>query len=80
MSGCVYTLVGLHHLLLQHPSLGSADVISEQICWKETGERKKLRRWSRGHQFIIRAGGNIDLFQPLYMEVQRKESDQMLHI
>jgi hypothetical protein len=35
-------------------------------CRKNLGETKRLRHWSRGHQFIIRAGGHIDTFQPLY--------------
>ena len=35
-------------------------------CRKNLGEQKKMRRWSRGHQFIIRSGGHIDAFQPLY--------------
>ena len=38
---------------------------SEELCHKETGSRK-LRKWSRGHQFIVRGGGHIDAWQPLY--------------
>jgi len=36
------------------------------MCRKEIGERKRLRRWSRGHQIVVRAGGHIDSWQPLY--------------
>ena len=35
-------------------------------CKKNVGEPKRLRRWSRGHQFVVRAGGHIDSWQPLY--------------
>jgi hypothetical protein len=35
-------------------------------CRKNLGETKRMRHWSRGHQFIVRAGGHIDTFQPLY--------------
>lgn len=37
-----------------------------QLCRKDTGSRK-LRKWSRGHQFVMRGGGHIDAWQPLYM-------------
>ena len=33
---------------------------------KDTGTRKKLQKWSRGHLFSIRGGGHIDTWQPLY--------------
>ena len=26
----------------------------------------RLRKWSRGHQFVVRGGGHIDTWQPLY--------------
>ena len=37
-----------------------------ETCKKNLGEPKRLRRWSRGHQFVVRAGGHIDSWQPLY--------------
>ena len=40
---------------------------SESVpCHKETGSGSRLRKWSRGHQFIVRGGGHIDTWQPLY--------------
>ena len=36
------------------------------VCRKDTGVGKRLRKWSRGHQFVIRGGGHIDTWQPLY--------------
>lgn len=52
----------------QHPQLGSEAVVDnpDTMCRKDTGSTKKLRRWSRGHQFIVRGGGHIDTWQPLY--------------
>jgi len=29
-------------------------------CNKETGEKQRLQKWSRGHLFIVRGGGIID--------------------
>ena len=39
---------------------------SSQVCRKNTGVTKRLRRWSRGHQLVVRAGGHIEAWQPLY--------------
>ncbi len=42
----------------------------DPICRKDIGNKKRLRRWSRGHQlFIVRAGGHIDAWQLLYQWV-----------
>ena len=63
--------IGVHHLLRDHPSLlqeATAD-FSPVTCTKNTGETKRLRWWSRGHQLIVRAGGHIEAWQPLYMYV-----------
>jgi len=35
-------------------------------CNKDLGERTTLRKMSRGHQFVVRAGGHIDSWTPLY--------------
>ena len=35
-------------------------------CNKYTGTRKKLQIWTRGHLFIVRGGGHMDTWQPLY--------------
>ena len=59
--------IGLHHLLNSNPGLLNHDgEQSDYSCRKDTGTAKKLRRWSRGHQFIVRAGGHIEAWQPLY--------------
>lgn len=35
-------------------------------CNKETGEKKRLQKWSRGHFFIVRGSGFIDKWNPLF--------------
>ena len=39
---------------------------SGELCCKDMGA-KKLRKWSRGHQFVVRGGGHIYVWQPLYI-------------
>ena len=54
--------------LVSDPELLSVATLSkesEELCCKDTGSRK-LRKWLRGHQFIVRGGGHIDAWQPLY--------------
>lgn len=61
---------GIDKLLQEHPDLMGAAVLTEDIlCKKNTGNPKRLRKWSRGHQFIVRGGGHIDTWQPLYQSV-----------
>ncbi|XP_064407505.1 uncharacterized protein LOC135352252 isoform X1 [Halichondria panicea] len=63
---------GTHDLLATNPSLLSkslhvAKPMTESTeCRKITGKAKRLRRWSRGHQFVVRAGDHIEAWQPLY--------------
>ena len=45
----------------------------ETLCRKDTGSKSRLRKWSRGHQFIVRGGGHIDAWQPLYKYVYNIE-------
>ena len=35
-------------------------------CNKETGGKQRLQKWSRGHLFIVRGGGIIDKWSPLF--------------
>ena len=35
-------------------------------CNKETGEKRRLQKWSRGHFFIVRGSGIIDKWNPLF--------------
>ena len=39
-------------------------------CNKDTGTRKRIQKWSRGHFFVVRGGGHIDMWQPLYEYVK----------
>ena len=64
---CIY--LGISDLINEHPELAQGSVYSDptaHVCRKNTGKSKSLRKWSRGHQFIVRGGGHIDTWQPLY--------------
>lgn len=55
-------------MLINFPDI--VDEIDEaalgEPCRKDTGNVKRLRKWSRGYQFIISGGGHIETFTPLY--------------
>ena len=38
----------------------------DDACNKDTGSVMKLRRWSRGIFAIVRGGGHIEMFAPLF--------------
>lgn len=40
--------------------------MSSTSCRKNLGERKQPPVRSRGYVFVVRAGGHIDMFAPLY--------------
>lgn len=70
---CVYSqrlFTGISDTINEHNLLSSQldndDNLSMPKCNKDTGEKKQLQRWTRGHFFIVRAGGHIDTWQPLY--------------
>ena len=57
---CCYCLGTAHE---HHPDLLNEAALTnpgEQLCQKDTGQGKRLREWSRGHQFVVRGGGHID--------------------
>jgi len=59
-------------LIREHPDIlaivdyTDEDDATKTDCNKDTGARKKLQKWTRGHLFIVRGGGHIDTWQPLY--------------
>ena len=59
----------LKKLLEEHPELVelSDDAEHPNVCRKDTGEVTKVRKWSRGYQFIVSGGGHIEAFVPLYV-------------
>ena len=59
--------VGLEQLITKYPEVMRGAVTDVQLCRKDIGEGLRLRKWSRGHQFMVCAGGHIDMWQPLYM-------------
>ena len=36
------------------------------VCNKDTGLKQRQQKWSRGHLFIVRGGGIIDKWSPLF--------------
>ena len=36
------------------------------VCNKDTGLKQRMQKWSRGHLFIVRGGGIIDKWSPLF--------------
>ena len=60
---------GIASLIQEHPALASGTIDEDEevtICHKNIGQGSRLRKWSRGHQFVVRGGGHIDTWQPLY--------------
>ncbi|XP_065896620.1 uncharacterized protein [Dysidea avara] len=62
---------GTASLLASHPELireldEENELDAKPECNKDTGAKKKLQKWSRGHFFVVRGGGHIDMWQPLY--------------
>uniref|UniRef100_A0A1X7V1C7 CxC5 like cysteine cluster associated with KDZ domain-containing protein n=1 Tax=Amphimedon queenslandica TaxID=400682 RepID=A0A1X7V1C7_AMPQE len=61
---------GTSETILKFPELSTQlddeDVNAKSSCNKDTGEKRRLQWWTRGHFFIIRGGGHIDNWQPLY--------------
>ena len=50
--------LGIDKVITEHPELVQDAVAIEELRSKNVGEPKKLRKWSRGHQFIVCAGGH----------------------
>lgn len=62
---------GTDEIISSTPSILDEAIVDDSEdkteTWKKIlGEPKCLHRWSRGHQFVVRAGGHIDSWQPLY--------------
>ena len=66
---------GTADLINSHPDIVAVSEMEDsqtELCQKDTGSAYKLRRWSRGHQFIVRGGGHIEFWQPLFKYVVHK--------
>ena len=66
--------IGTTSVFTSYPQLGKeldkeseSDSVPE--CNKDTGARKRIQKWSRGHFFVVRGGGHIDMWQPLAISV-----------
>ena len=61
--------LGTSELIAAHPGIVKDTHVedpSEPLCRKDIGKKQRLRKWSRGHQFVVRGGGHIDSWQPLF--------------
>ena len=58
--------VGTAEFVHQFPSVMDNYEPTRPTCRMEIGEKKMLRLWSRGHLFIVRPCGHIDLWRPIY--------------
>ena len=41
-------------------------IMCQLDCNKNTGAKRQLQKWTRGHFFVVRGGSHIDMWQPLY--------------
>ena len=67
----LHVYIGTDQFLTEHPRLIQQCIQSDQPeqpspCKKDTGQRSRLRHWSRGHVFVFRPCGHIDFSQPIY--------------
>ncbi len=61
--------IGTQKFVTDNPGIASISLeleSDEDMCRKDTGEMRKLRLWSRGHVFIVRSCGFIDMWKPIY--------------
>ena len=59
-------LLTTHQQLCQPIDLGDEDEEEKTECNKETGEKQRLRKWTRGVWMCVSGGGLIQTWQPLY--------------
>ena len=64
-----YIPIGTAALIADYPDIASDElhVDGEAVCQKDIERSLRLRKWSRGHQFIVRGGGHIDTWVPLLL-------------
>ena len=55
-----------HQELCQPIDIGNEDEDGKTSCNKETGEKQRLRKWTRGVWMCVGGGGLIQTWQPLY--------------
>ena len=46
--------------------LSDCTEVQPTACNKDTGSKQRMQKWSRGHLFIVRGGGIIDKWNPLF--------------
>ena len=67
-----YLIVGTRMLLEQHDSIGKQldeekeDEKERTTCNKDTGNKRRIQKWTRGVWFCVGGGGHIQMWQPIY--------------
>ena len=56
----------LRHTAFRNKANYQLEGQEDDTCNKDTGSVVKLRRWSRGIFAIVRGGGHIEMFAPLF--------------
>ena len=72
----IHHTLGVGDFIHNFPSVvksinSSEDILArnELQCRKDLGERKRIQLWSRGHVFLVRPCGHIDLWRTIYRYV-----------
>ena len=67
-------IVGVANFVGKYPSVIESCIPSSvnlvTSCRKDLGDKGKLRLWSRGHIFIVRTCGHIDMWRPIFRYMQ----------
>ena len=64
-----HNITGTELFLSRYPEvLSGGEAMSEfsSSFRKDLGDCRRLRRWSRGHVFIVQSCGHIDTWRPIY--------------
>ncbi len=61
---------GVQEFVMQHPAVVDECALGSNVeatsCRKDLGEKGKLRHWSRGHVFVVRSCGHVDMWKPIF--------------
>lgn len=66
------SVIGTGVFIDQNKDVGKSIDMAEEdeatitTCNKDTGQKKRVQRWTRGVWFCVGGGGHIQTWQPLY--------------
>lgn len=72
---------GTSNIIKQHIPMGLSldegeeDESDKTQCNKDTGNKRRLQKWTRGTWFCISGGGHIQMWHPLYKYVYIHKCD-----